>query len=188
MTQAHRARQYAATHRRIYDAALRLFVDDGYDSVSIARIADAAGVSVPTFYAHYTGKDELVMALPQREEVVALLAAVPADRPFAERLRDVLCQFLCGLPPERRSDALVRWRLIAATPVLRYRAGEFERHTAQLFLDALGEDAERDATAALVLAAYLSVYTQALLRWAESGGERPLEEVCAEALDVLRTL
>ena len=189
MAQDHRARQYASTHQRIHEAAMRLFGERGYDEVPIAHIAAAAGVSVPTFYAHYTGKDELLMARPQREEVAALLASMPPDLPLRERMDGAIRGFLHGLQGSRRSDALARWRLIAATPGLRYRAAEFERETAQMFLDALGaEDTENGTVARVVVTAHMSAYTQALLRWAESGGEESLEDLATEVLAALREL
>ncbi len=189
MAQDHRARQYASTHQRIYDAAMRLFGERGYEEVPIAQIAAAAGVSVPTFYAHYTGKDELIMALPQRDEVAALLASVPRDLPLGELMQGVLTGFLRGLQGARRADGLARWRLIARTPGLRYRAAEYERETAQMFLDALGvADTDVETVARVVVAAHMSAYTQALLRWAEADGERPLEEFVEEVLAALRTM
>ncbi|WP_448610850.1 TetR/AcrR family transcriptional regulator [Geodermatophilus sp. URMC 60] len=186
MAQDHRARQYASTHRRIHDAAMELFTEFGYEEVPISRLAAAAGVSVQTFYAHYAGKDELIMALPDRAEIDALIASVPADRPLGERTRSAIIFFVRGLTGDRWSDALNRWRLIAETPRLRYRAAEYERATAQLFLEALG--VADDTAASVVVAAHLSAYTQALLRWGESDGERPLPEVVGEALDALREL
>ena len=55
---------------------------------SIGSSAAAAGVSVQTFYAHYPGKDELLMAMPDRAVVDALLAVARAaatdpDRPLS---------------------------------------------------------------------------------------------------------
>ena len=188
MVQDHRARQYASTHQRIYDTAMELFRDNGYEDVPISRIAGAAGVSVQTFYAHYPGKDELLMAVPDRTEVAGLLASVPADRLLGERMRCAIMSFVRSLEGDRRSDALARWQLIAATPRLRYRAAEYERATAQMFLDALGEDEQEDTVSSVVVTAHMSAWTQALLRWAESGGELSLEEAAEEALDALREL
>lgn len=185
MAQDHRARQYASTHQRIYDAAMAMFAEHGYE-VPIARLASAAGVSVQTFYAHYPGKDELLMPVPDRADVEALLASVPTDRSPAEQVRAAILGFVHGLSGDVRSDALARWRIVAATPRLRYRAAEFERATAQLFLEALA--LQEDPTAAVVVTAHLSAYTQALLRWAESAGELVLEEAVREALDALREL
>ena len=139
MAQDHRARQYASTHQRIYQAAMELFRENGYEDVPIAHIATAAGVSVQTFYAHYAGKDELIMALPERAAIAALIATVPADRPLGERMRRIIHAFLRGPGSDYWADALARWRVIAATPGLRYRAAEYERATAQMCLEALGE-------------------------------------------------
>jgi AcrR family transcriptional regulator len=186
VAQDHRARQYASTHQRIYDAAMELFAEHGYEDVSIARLAAAAGVSVQTFYAHYPGKDELLMALPQRAEIDALVATVPVDRPLGERVRGIIHAFLQEPGGGYWADALARWRIIAATPGLRYRAAEYERATAQLCLDALGGKGNPAAT--VVVTAHLSAYTQALLRWAESDGAVPLEEAAEEALAALRDL
>ena len=186
MAQDHRARQYASTHQRIYDAAIELFRESGYEDVPIARVAAAAGVSVQTFYAHYPGKDDLLMALPDPAEVAALLASVPTDRPLGDRMRLLILNFARGLGGDRRSDALARWQLIAATPRLRYRAAEYERATAHMFLDALDGEEQDDPVATVVVTAHLSAWTQALLRWAESDGERPLEEVAEEAMAALR--
>ncbi len=187
MAQDHRARQYAATHQRILDTAMRLFGEQGYEEVTVGQIAAAAGVSVPTFYAHFTGKDVLIMALPEPGEVAALLTSVPADLSVRERMNGVITAFVRGLEGARRVDALARWQLIARTPGLRYRAAEYERATAEMFLDALGVTAT-DAVARVVVIAHLSAYTQALLRWAEADGARPLGDLVEEALAALRTL
>ncbi len=189
MAQDHRARQYAATHRRIHDAAMRLFGEQGYEEVTVGQIAAAAGVSVPTFYAHFTGKDVLIMALPEPGEVAALLATVPADLPVGERMDGVIIGFIRGLEGARRVDALARWKLIARTPGLRYRAAEYERETAQMFLDALDvADTDADTVARVVVTAHMSAYTQAVLRWAEADGARPLAEFVEEALAALRAV
>src|SRR3712207_1470824 len=165
---------------------MELFAELGYEEVPISRLASAAGVSVQTFYAHYAGKDELIMALPERAEVDALIATVPADRSLRERTSSVILEFVRGLTGDRAADVLARWRVIARTPRLRYRAAEYERATAQLFLDGLG--VADDPAATVVVTAHLSAYTQALLRWGESDGELPLEAVVEEALDALRGL
>jgi AcrR family transcriptional regulator len=186
VAQDHRARQYASTHQRIYDAAMGLFTELGYEEVPISRLAAAAGVSVQTFYAHFAGKDELIMARPERADIDALIAGVPADRPLRERTSAAILGFVRGLSGNRSSDALARWRLIAHTPRLRYRAAEYERATAQLFLEAFG--VADDPAATVVVTAHLSAYTQALLRWGESDGELPLAALVEEALDALRGL
>lgn len=47
----------------ILDATWRLLLTEGYSSMSIARVADAAGVGRPTIYRRYSDKSELVAAV-----------------------------------------------------------------------------------------------------------------------------
>jgi AcrR family transcriptional regulator len=51
-----------ATRRKLLDAADRLFYADGIRSTGVAAVAEGAGVTKMTFYAHFASKDELVCA------------------------------------------------------------------------------------------------------------------------------
>jgi hypothetical protein len=77
-----RSRRWAATHRRIYETAMRLFREQGFERVNIGRLAAAAEVSVPTFYAHFPSKEHVIMQLPTAEQIASLIATQPADRPL----------------------------------------------------------------------------------------------------------
>ncbi len=177
------------THDRIFDEAMRLFRERGFDAVAVGDIASAAAVSVPTFYAHYESKDHLILALPTPEDVVRLVRSFPADMPTVELLRAVMVTALTGgggiEDPER---VLGRWRIIAASPALRLRAAGFERATADMVLRALPAEEAASPRTQVTVAALMSGYTQILLRWAESDGRRPIEEVVEEVLGALRDL
>jgi AcrR family transcriptional regulator len=78
-----RQAQALESRRRILAAAHALFVDRGFSATTIAAIAEAADVSVPTVYAGFTSKAELLrraieVALAGDDEPVAV-----ADRPTA---------------------------------------------------------------------------------------------------------
>jgi TetR/AcrR family transcriptional regulator, regulator of autoinduction and epiphytic fitness len=60
---SNRARQARETRRRIVEAAARLFVRDGYAATSVAAIAEAAEVAVPTVYAAFRSKAGLLRAV-----------------------------------------------------------------------------------------------------------------------------
>ncbi|MGY2127797.1 TetR/AcrR family transcriptional regulator [Blastococcus sp. SYSU DS0617] len=182
-----RNRRWEATHRRIFTTALALFEDFGYEQVSVGRIAQRAEVSVPTFYAHYPSKEHLIMALPTDDQVDALLATQPEDLPLGERIRRALPLYLAQLPPEATEETFTRWRIIAATPYLRTRAAEFERETAGMFVRSLARSTGRTPgpTEVVQAGAALVAYTTALLAWADSNGERKLEETLDEALRAL---
>jgi AcrR family transcriptional regulator len=183
-----RTRRWEATHQKIYDVALELFQEHGFERVSVGQIAAAAGVSVPTFYAHYPSKEHVIMRLPTAHDFAALLAGQPAELPIGERIRRAVPQWLATWTPEFRQDALARWRIIAATPALRTRAAEFERTSANVVSDALPTEPGRTLPPgdAIVVNAYMSAYTAALLAWADRDGEHKLEELMEEAFDALR--
>lgn len=187
-TQDWRARRWKETHQRIYDTAMRLFEDKGFDQVSVGQIAAGAGVSAPTFYAHYPSKEHLVMQLPTAEEMNALLATQPAELTVAERIRRAVPVWFAAWTPEVREANFARWKIIATTPALRMRAAEFERTTAGLVADALPERPGETLTAAdrVVVNAYLSAVTHGILAWADGNGERKLEEHIDEAFDALQ--
>jgi AcrR family transcriptional regulator len=186
-TQDWRARRWAETHKRIYDAALRLFQEHGFDNVNVGQIVAAAGISVPTFYAHYQSKEHLIMQVPTAAEMNALLATQPADLPVAERIRRAAPLYFAHWTPEFRDEQLARWQIIARTPSLRTRAAEFERTTAGLVADALPAESGAALTPSeqIVVNAYLAAYTAGLLAWADGNGERKLEELVAEAFEAL---
>jgi AcrR family transcriptional regulator len=55
-----------ATRQRVLDAALGLFLNDGYTTTTIATIADAADVAVQTVYAVFGNKRAILDELRQR--------------------------------------------------------------------------------------------------------------------------
>jgi len=179
-----RSRKFEATHRRIYDVAIGLFQEQGFEQVNVAQIAKGADVSVPTFYAHFPSKEHLIMQVPSAEEFAALLASQPADLSLTERIRRAVPLWLSQWTPEFRADALTRWKIVAATPSLRTRAAEFERASGGLVAGALptGGSAASDA---IIVNAYMAAYTAALLAWADSDGALPLEDAVNEFFDAL---
>jgi len=79
-----RAEHLGPERRRplVLDAALKLFVQNGYPGTSMDAIAEAAGVSKPVVYDCYSSKDELFRALLEREEKrlqESIAASLPAE-------------------------------------------------------------------------------------------------------------
>jgi AcrR family transcriptional regulator len=82
----------ARTRLSISDVATRLFIERGFDHVTVAEIADAAHVSVKTVFNYFSSKEELFF---DRADAVrdALLDAIrlrPPATPMLEALRSVL--------------------------------------------------------------------------------------------------
>jgi AcrR family transcriptional regulator len=116
MTMGRRERKKAATRQALADAALRLFLEHGYDQVTVRDIAEAADVSTTTLFKHFPGKEALVFD-EDAENEAALVAAVgdraPGQSIFAA-LRDFLLRGIAGTGD---IDAFIR--LIEDTPELR---------------------------------------------------------------------
>ena len=76
------------TRRAILDAALELFVADGYAQVSMRNIAARVGYSPAAIYSYFASKDDIFHALA--EEGFRLLgAAHTTDAPSADPLDDI---------------------------------------------------------------------------------------------------
>jgi AcrR family transcriptional regulator len=183
-----RARKRDETHERIYTAAMRLFTEHGFEQVSVAQIAAAAGVSVPTFYAHFASKERVVLPVPTGEAIAAVLAGQPACASLADRVRGAILAWFADSGPEERAHSLARWRVVARSPALRVRAAEYERATAAMLVEALPPGPDRGTVRAddVVVTAYMAVLTAVLLAWAADDGRQALEDLADEAFDTLR--
>lgn len=62
----HRREQARQTRERLLEAARRLFEERGYEGASIAAIAEEAGVSAESVYAHFGNKRTLLGELVRR--------------------------------------------------------------------------------------------------------------------------
>src|SRR5438270_12903421 len=67
-------------------AALRVFAQRGYQQAGVDEIAAAAGYSKGALYWHFSGKEDLLLALVEERidapmrEMVALLESAPPDQ------------------------------------------------------------------------------------------------------------
>jgi AcrR family transcriptional regulator len=87
-----RDRKKLETWRSIRAAALDLFLDRGYEAVSVDDIAAAANVSPSTFFNYFTTKEAVVFDPDPADASTrsGLLAARPVKEPLWASLREVL--------------------------------------------------------------------------------------------------
>lgn len=57
-----RKEKAAETKRKIFETAVRLIKESGYNNVTISEICRAAGVAKGSFYVHYNSKEDIVRA------------------------------------------------------------------------------------------------------------------------------
>ena len=178
------------TREALRQAAIRHFVEHGFEAASVPAIAAEVGVTERTFYRHFATKDEVLFVdvtrgLPWfRDAVTARLDA--GDDPLAAVLRAV--QVPAADPRVMLEIARLRTRLLSPTRIERaYREaqGAMAGHLRALLLergsDRLAAGVAAEAIAGAVFAA-LGV-------WTETPGRRTLAglvDLTREALEKVR--
>ena len=119
-----RERKKRRTHEAILNAALALFVEHGFDQVSITQVAEAAEVSRRTLFSYFPTKEDLVtFRLSDHEtESARVVRARPSGQAPVEALREHYLDALARRDPitglTDLEPALQLFRLIMTTPSL----------------------------------------------------------------------
>lgn len=152
------------TAARLEDAALALFRERGFDAVSCADIAAAAGVSERTFFRHFAHKEDVLLRdHPWRLAMLAVALRQPA-RSVADRIGGALATVMADV---NEPAVALRARLLSGTPALRRRNLELQIQ----WEDTIAASLERDlgaSDAALVAAAAVACARSVLVRAAEA--------------------
>lgn len=96
-----RERRKQQIRQSLLDAAARLFEERGYDQVTVAQIAEAAGTTVKTMFTYFRSKEELAFG-EQDVLLEELVAAAGHAGPLGvvDAVADVLRFRLAGSSPE----------------------------------------------------------------------------------------
>ena len=101
-------RRRAATRERLLDAARIVLAGEGIQGASVEHICDQAGFTRGAFYSNFTSKDELLLALCERESEDMFdklrMAADPsalAGLDASEAVAVVFDRFVMLQPPDR---------------------------------------------------------------------------------------
>jgi ubiquinone biosynthesis protein COQ9 len=95
------------TRDRIVDAALRLAADRPWPEITLANIAEAAGVTLAEFAQHVSGKPQILEAFARRMdiELLASLATDPVEGDAHDRLFDIMLRRFELLAPHKAAIA-----------------------------------------------------------------------------------
>jgi AcrR family transcriptional regulator len=178
----------ADAESRLLRAAMELFLAQGYDQVTVADIAERAGLKKRSFFRYFPDKREVLFGgsaafqdavtagvldapptLPALDAVVAALADAGEDlTAWGEPVR--LRQQVIDSSAELREREVTKLATLAArvAQVLRQR----------------GTD---ELTAALTARAGVAVFVTAFERWVSQPAPANFRELSAEALDGLRS-
>ncbi|SEG57280.1 DNA-binding transcriptional regulator, AcrR family [Nonomuraea solani] len=153
------------TRLAILDAALDLFLEQGYEATTVEQIAGAVEISPRTFFRYFTSKDHLALWFHDHGEGIMLetLEGRPADEPpftsLMHALRAVLADVQASTPEEAARFLKLR-RLMDGHPHLIGRSvargAKTERHLAELIAARRGVNADEDQLSHLIVAFAMS--------------------------------
>ncbi|WP_380279806.1 TetR/AcrR family transcriptional regulator [Kitasatospora purpeofusca] len=158
-----RERKKRQTALRIWQTAIALFAERGFDEVSVAEIAAAAEVSKMTVFNYFATKEDLVLG-PMEQHIDEPARVVREKAPEVPAAAALHAQYVAALavfdPATGLSDqqpVLDVVRLVYRTPVLALRAsvGFDTRARAELAAELLAQDPAGDPLTARVAAAQL---------------------------------
>lgn len=187
-----RARNRARTRRALIDAAIERFAAEGFDAVSVERIADTAGVSPRTFFRYFPSKEDVVFADYEEEfDAWDEVTATPRrDEPLLETIRRGAHRVVADY--EADTQRWDRWfALVVAEPALQRRMLESQARLRARATEALARLMDLEATdprPAALAAAAMAATEAASRAWYAAGKPGPRGAVVDEAIDALAGL
>ncbi|MEU9217571.1 TetR family transcriptional regulator [Streptomyces sp. NPDC048376] len=177
-----RERKKQRMFRTLSDIAVELFLEKGFDAVSVAEVAAAAEVSKPTLFRYFPAKEDLVLHRIADHEDEAARVAGQEPAPIDALRR----HFLAGLercdPVTGLNDhpaVLAFHRLLYGTPALVARMHtQLERSEAAL-AEVLGGDLEARLAAGQIIAVQRIL---ALENWGRIARGERVEDVRGDAV------
>nr|WP_199042058.1 TetR family transcriptional regulator [Dyella sp. ASV24] len=167
-----RDRKKAETRQAISDVATRLFVEHGFDNVSVDDVAREAAVARKTVFNYFPRKEDLIF--DREEDTRALVRAAFAHRgkqlpvpAFQALIRGLLEARHPLLRVTKRTDQF--WRTVAESTALTTRARELQVTLADdlavMLCDAVGKphaDPDARLAAAMLMDTLVVAYGEAL--------------------------
>ncbi|MEU4465396.1 TetR family transcriptional regulator [Streptomyces sp. NPDC024017] len=151
-----RERKKQRMYETVSDIAVRLFMEKGFDAVSVAEVAAAAEISKPTLFRYFPAKEDLVLYRIADHEGEAARVVAGAEVAAVEALRR---HFLEGL--ERgdpvtglndHPDVLAFHTLLYGTPSLVARAHTHQERSEAALAEVLGGDLDARLAAGQIMA------------------------------------
>lgn len=168
----HRQLKRARTHARIQECGLKLFLQHGFDAVTLDDIAAAADVSRRTLFHYFPSKEAI--ALGFKAGLTPRIVDAIGRRPDGEGLLDMCEHALTEMAADYQSaEAKALARLVHETPTLRSgdhsKYEEMEKALAAALAERAGM-AEGDDRTRVAAVAAIGILRQATEAWLASDG------------------
>jgi AcrR family transcriptional regulator len=180
----HRERKKARTREQLTEAAVRLFIERGFEQTKVDDIVAAADVVPRTFFRYFASKDDALFSwydLP-RDAIVAALRSRP-------RGEGIVTALIAAFDESVRASGAQRVlrltsQVVAKSPELRGRLDAVRAIHRDDIANALGHRLPRSAAliAQMITAAVLTAYSATVDEWVAGSAAGPMSDYTGPAM------
>ena len=169
-------------------AAIDLFAEQGYDSTTVAQIAERAGLTKTTFFRHFPDKREVLFAGQEQHSRLFAdgIAAAPDSATPLEAVVAALDTVTASFTSEQRDFGPRLRAVIDANSELRERAVFKHASLVTAMTEALRKRGVPDPAAGLAADLGIRAFDRAWDRWTEPSSQQTFTELAREELRALR--
>ncbi len=172
---------------RLAQAAMALYVEQGFEQTTVAEIASQAGLTERTFFRHFADKREVLFY--GMEMLRGLLARAVADAPASATAMEAVGAALesaGALLQENPERVRVRDAIVSANAELRERELIKLAAMASAVAGALRDRGIPEPAASLAAETGVAVFKVAFARWISEPGQPDLPGIIRESMAELR--
>jgi AcrR family transcriptional regulator len=167
---------------RLREAALELFLEHGYENVTVAEITERAGLTRRSFSRYFTDKRDVLFAESEQLPVILARSVRHADDTHSsfEALLTALVD-VGGVLADQASLAVQRRAIVRASPELQERGRTKFAAVTDAVADALRDRGAAESEATLLAEVGVAIFRTAFERWTDQPDDVGLPARIGEA-------
>jgi AcrR family transcriptional regulator len=173
---------------RLREAAFALYAERGFDTTTVAEIAERAGVTERTFFRHFADKREVLFAGSEVLQDAFVRGVANAPDGTAPIDAAALGVEAAAAQIPGRETARQRQAIITAHPELQERELIKFASLSAALADTLRKRGVEEPEASLTAEVAIAVFRVAYERWIDDAEDRDLRELIRDSLEQLKAL
>jgi len=184
------ARWQTGARDRLEQAALALFLEQGFAETTVPQIAAHAGLTTRTFFRHFADKREVLFAGEESVPTLVqhLMAQASPDVRPVPLIISQLGPFAETVFGQRHDVLGIRHRIINTDQGLRERELQKKANLRASIVDGFVQRGTDELAATLAADLAMMVLGAALAEWLNSDGSQPISDVVAKVLAAFEQL
>ena len=183
------ARKQQLVRDAIWDAAIDLFADKGFDETTVEHITNAAGVSQRSFFRYFASKADLMgqSALGLGSALSGAIAACPATYPPSQVMREAVGDVVRRAARYPRTEKIVEIasKYPSARQAQMSRMAEIQGEVVRAYAHRSKHLRKGDITPRVLAAATIALFELSLHAWLEKG-RQDIDGTVDEVFETLR--